>query len=123
MTHAQPVEDVLKEIVGSDIAAHITELQGGGERILSQYSIGIPEVFDNGPVQLPITVLDHTGQRRLHLGNLAAVVRRGTIDEEDMEFVWYNTPVEYEGRGHEFYGYTPDEVIMSIRGWTQLPMS
>lgn len=106
----QPVEDVLKGIVGGDIAAHITELQGAGKAILSQYSIGIPEVFENGPAQLPITVLDHSGQTRLHLGNLAVVVRRGTIDEEDMEFVWYNEPQAYEGRGHEFYGYVPEEI-------------
>ncbi len=104
------VEENLKAIVGHDVESHLKLLQGAGLGVLSQYSIGTPRTFENGAVQLPITTLDKTGTVRLHLGNLAMVVRDGNIDEDEIEFLWFEDIGEYAGREYDFYGQTASEI-------------
>jgi len=104
------VEESLKAIVGPGVSTHIKTLQDQGLGVLSQYSIGTPNAFGDGAVQLPITTLDNSGAVRLHLGNLAVVVRKGHIDGSEMEFLWFPEIGEYEGRDFAFYGQTSEEI-------------
>jgi len=104
-------EAAIKSVMGDSISEHITMLQSRGIPVLSQYAIGIPAEFRNGPMMLPITVLDKTGTQRLHIGDLAILVQNSQIDPDEIEEVWFDDPMDYIGRDYQFYGVAEREEI------------